>query len=184
MNPYIEALKKEYQDALQHYTQELGHIRTGHANPELLDGIMVNSYESMLPIKQVASITVPEPKMIVNQPWDKGILKEIEKAISNAKIGFSPVNDGNVIRLPMPPMTEENRRDLVKILNQKAEKARISIRQLRDKVKESILKAEKAKEIPEDEMYKYLKQLDEFTGEQTEKMNLLAAEKEKKIMQI
>lgn len=184
MNPYIDAKKSEFIAAIDHFKQELARIRTGHANPELVEGIVINAYDSLTPIKQLATITVPEPKTIMIQPWDKSVLKDIEKGIVQANLGFNPVNDGEVIRVPMPPLSEDNRKDLVKLIKEKAEKARISLRQVRDKVKDAITSDEKEKEITEDDRFKYLKQLDEYTTEQTNGVSDLAKKKEEKIMTV
>lgn len=184
MNPFIDQKKTSYSETITHFKQELTQIRTGHANPELLDSVKVSAYESMMPLNQVATITAPDQKTLMIAPWDKTVLKDIEKAIVDSNLGFSPVNDGEVIRIPMPPMTEENRKDLVKIIGKKAEQTRISLRQLRDKVKDAIQEAEKEKEITEDEKFKYLKQLDDFTSEKTKEVNQLAEDKEKQIMTI
>ena len=184
MNPYISNAQKEFQAPIEHLKLELKHIRSGQANPELVDGIKVMAYETETPISQLANISIPEPKLIVIQPWDKSILKDIEKAIIGSKLGFSPVNDGSVIRIPMPPMSEENRKDLVKLVNEKAEKARIALRQVRDKVKETILKSEKEKEITEDDKYTYLKQLDEHTQSQTSSIKAIVDKKTDQIMKI
>lgn len=184
MSPYIQAHQHEFITILDHCKRELSHIRSGQANPDLLDGIMVMAYETATPIKQLASITVPEPKMIMIQPWDKSILKDIEKGILAANLGFSVVNDGNVIRVPMPPMTEENRRDLVKLVKEKSEKFRVSIRQVREQIKENIIKAEKEKEISEDDKFMYLKELDKHTADQVDAVNKLAEAKSEQIMTI
>lgn len=184
MNIYITKFNNDFASVLDHYKQELNHIRTGQATPELVEGIMVSAYDTMTPINQLANITVPEPKQLLIQPWDKSIVKEVEKAIINANLGFSPVNEGEVIRLPMPPMTEENRKDLVKLVQGKLEKARISIRQLRDKVKEAIIKAEKDNEITEDDKFGHLKQLDEFTADKNKELKDLAEKKSQQILTI
>ena len=184
MNPYIQQHESEFRAAIDHFKKELSHLRTGQANPELVEGVFVNAYGTNTPLRQVASITVPEPKLLVVQPWDKGILKDIEKAITAANLGFSPVNDGNVIRLPMPPMTEENRKDLAKIVKEKAEKARVGIRQLREKVKDAIQDAEKAKQMSEDDKFKYLKDLDKWTSDQIEQINTAAESKTAQLMTV
>lgn len=184
MNPYITAHDKEFRAAIEHFKTELSHIRTGQANPELVEGVMVNAYGSMTPIKQLASITVPEPKLIVIQPWDKSVLKDIEKGIIAANLGFSTVNDGTVIRLPMPQMSEENRKDLVKVVKEKTEKARIGIRQLREKVKDTINTAEKDKKMSEDDKFKYLKDLEKYTGDQIQLINDASEAKAAQIMKI
>lgn len=184
MNPFIDQKKSEFSAVIEHFRSELSHIRTGQANPDLLDGIQVDSYETLVPLNQVASITVPEPKTIMIAPWDKSLLKAIEKAIVNANIGFSPMNDGEVIRIPMPPMTEENRKDLVKVVGKKAEASKITLRQIRDKVKDMINNAEKEKEIAEDEKFKYLKQLDDYTSAKNAEISKMADEKSTKIMTV
>lgn len=184
MNPYITAHESEFRAVVEHFKSELSHVRTGQANPELVDGVMVNAYGVNTPLKQLASVTVPEPKLLVVQPWDKSILKDIEKGIIVANLGFSPVNDGTVIRLPMPPMSEDNRKDLVKIVKEKAEKSRISIRQLREKVKITIQDAEKNKQMSEDDKFKYLKDLDGYTNKQIELINEAAEKKSAQIMTI
>lgn len=184
MNPYIDQKKTDFSEVIEHYRSELSHIRSGQANPELLDGIRIEAYESLMPLNQVATITVPDAKTIMVAPWDKSVLKDIEKAIVNANLGFTPVNDGEVIRVPMPPMTEENRKDLVKLIGKKAESSRVALRQLRDKVKESVLGAEKEKEITEDEKFKYLKQLDDYTKEREGEVNDLTKKKEQQIMTV
>jgi len=184
MNPYIDLNKEDFQVSVDHFKQELMHIRTGQANPELVEGITVNAYDTITPLNQLATITVPEPKTIMIQPWDKSILKDIEKAIVQSNLGYSPVTDGDVVRVPMPPLTEENRRDLVKLIKEKSEKARVSVRQVRDKIKDSILQAEKDKDISEDDRFKFLKQLDEYTSDQTKVINDLVKVKEEKLMSV
>ena len=184
MNPYIQEHITGYDQAMEHFKNELKHIRTGHASPELVEGIMVTAYDAQTPIQQLATITVPEPKTIQIQPWDKSILKEIEKAIVASNLGYSPVNDGSVVRVPMPPMSEENRKQLTKIVSQKTELARISLRQLRDKVKESVLNAEKDKQITEDDKFAYLKQLDEFNADKDKMLKELSQQKSDQIMKI
>jgi ribosome recycling factor len=184
MNPYIDAKSSEISNSIEHFKNELSHIRSGQANPDLLDGVVVDAYESTMPLNQVATITTPDSKTIMIAPWDKAVLKEIEKAIVNANLGFTPVNDGEVIRVPMPPMTEENRKDLVKLVSKKAESARVSLRQIRDKIKEEIIQAEKEKDLSEDEKFKYLKQLDDHIAEKTKEVTELADSKEQKILTV
>ena len=184
MNPYIDQKKSDFSEVIAHFQSELSHIRSGQANPELLDGVKVEAYESMMPLNQVATVTVPDAKTLMLAPWDKTVLKAIEKAIIQADLGLSPVNDGEVIRIPMPPMNEENRKDLVKIVGKRTEQSRVSIRQLRDKVKEMVLDAEKEKELSEDERFKYLKQLDEYTADLVKQLNAMAEVKEQQIMTV
>lgn len=182
MNPFIQKHADEFRGTVEHFKKDISHVRTGQANPELVDTVMINAYGTMTPLKQLASITVPEPKLIVVQPWDKTVLKDIEKGLTVANLGFSPVNDGNVIRLPMPPMSEENRKDLVKIVKEKAEKSRVSVRQIREKVKEVIQTADKEKQISEDDKFKYLRDLDKHTNEHVDLINQAAEKKSEQIM--
>jgi len=184
MNPYITTHSSEYESAIEHFRKELTQIRTGQANPELVEDIDVEAYDSHTPIQQLASITAPDTKTLVIQPWDKTILKNIEQAIIKADIGFSPVNDGDILRIPMPSMTEENRKHLVKLVNERSEDAKVGMRQIRDKVKHEIQEAEKAKEITEDDKFKFLKDLDKHTSEKVEKIAEMAKKKADQIMTV
>lgn len=159
-------------------------MRTGRANAAILDGVMVEAYGSHLPLKGAASITVPDPKTIMAEPWDKNLLKEVEKAILTANLGISPVNDGKAVRLNMPPMTEEFRKELLKVVNQELERARISLRQLRDRIRDKIFGEEKAKLIGEDQRFALQEKLEKMVKEQNDFLKNLAGEKEKEIMTI
>lgn len=184
MNIYIQQHNDKFQERISHFKEELAQIRTGQANAELVDGIKVEAYGTLTPIKQLATISIPEPKLIVIQPWDKSVLKEIEKAIVHANIGLNSSSDGEVVRVPMPPMTEENRKELVKIVGKRTEQSKIALRQLRDEVKEAIQKAETDKDISEDEKFKFLKELDEYTSSKSKELVDLADKKEEQIMKI
>lgn len=174
----------EFDRAIEHFQQDISTLKTGRANPALLDNVKVQAYGTLTPLNQVASISVPEARSIIISPWDKGVLKEIEKAIIEADLNISPVNEGDKIRLVIPQMTEESRRDIVKLLNQKAEHARITIRTTRDEVKERILAAEKNKEFGEDTRYQLIDELDTLTGKYNDQIKSLSAEKEQEIMTI
>ncbi len=184
MNEYIELHKEEFDHAIEHLKKEMSSLRTGRAKASIVEDVMVEAYGVKSPIKQMASISIPEAKTILIEPWDKNVIKEIEKAINEANIGIAPIADSKVIRLNIPPLTEENRKELVKILGQKVEQARISIRKVRDEAKEEILEAEKNKEMGEDERFAALEELDETTKEYNEKIKEMAEEKEKEIMTI
>jgi len=181
MSQIIDQHKEDYDKVIEHLKTEISCIKTGRATPLIVENIQVNCYDSKMPIPQLASISVPEPKNIVIKPWDKTIIKEIEKAIVNADIGLNPVNEGDQIRITLPALTEEDRITLVKLLHQKLEKSRIAIRGVRDKIKEIILKMEKDKEIGEDERYREQKELDEFTSEYNEKIKEIGERKEEEI---
>ena len=134
---------------------DLASVRAGRASVSLLDKVMVEYYGTPTPVNQVASVTVPEPRMIIIQPWEKNLLKDIERAIMKSDLGLNPNSDGSVIRLNLPQLTEERRKELVKTVHKKAEDARVSVRNLRRDANDAVKKAEKAKEITEDEAKRY-----------------------------
>lgn len=184
MNIYIETREEEFKKAIDFFTKEIKTLRTGRANPNILEGIMVTVYEAQTPLNGVASINVPDAQSITIAPWDKNVLKDIEKAIVDADLGLGVVNEGDKIRLTVPKMTEENRKELVKKLNEKSEQARITIRQVRDDIKQEIEKAEKDKEITEDEKFSFIKELDEAVAKQNDEVKQIRDDKEKDIMTI
>lgn len=184
MNEYIQKHQEEFDNALEHYKKELKEIRTGRANASMIEEVQVEAYETKQPLQQLASISIPDPHSISIEPWDKSILKEIETALNNTHLGLSVVNTGDRIIGKVPPMTEENRKDVVKILGQKTEDARISVRQVRDKVKEEIIAAEKEAVLTEDEKYKFLEQLDEHVKKINDTLAQLEKEKEEQVMSI
>jgi len=149
-----------------------------------LDSVLVESYGTKMNLKGVASIAVPDPKTITIEPWDKTMLKEIEKAILVSNIGLNPVNDGKMVRLVMPPMTEEFRKELLKVVNQKLEASRISLRQLRDKIRDEISEQEKSKLLSEDQRFALQEKLEKTMKEQNDFLKQLADEKEKEVMTI
>ena len=138
----------------------------------------------MTKLNQLANISVPDAKTLVVEPWDKTILKDVEKAIASSDTGLHPINDGKFLRISMPQVTEENRKELLKILGHKTEQARISVRKIRDSLKEAIVSAHKDGEISEDDKYTQLKKLDEFVGGYNEQIKTLAKDKEDEIMKI
>ena len=180
----LDEEKSEFEKSLQYLKNDLATIRTGRANPEMVENILVESYGTKTALKQLASITVPEARTILIQPWDKNIIKDIEKAIVNAQLGISPTAEGSNIRLTIPALTEESRREFVRVINNKAEKARVAIRQVRDRIKEGIVKEEKEKNITEDDKYDLIKDLDELTREYNEKIKELAKTKENEVMSL
>ncbi|MBU0531600.1 MAG: ribosome recycling factor [Candidatus Uhrbacteria bacterium] len=179
----IEA-KPKFAKAIDFLQGELASIRTGRANPALVEDIQVEAYGSMQPVKALGSINVPDSKSLVIEPWDKGVLKAIEKAIRDSDIGISPVVDSNVVRLNMPEMTEENRKDMVKRMKEKLEDTKVKMRGVREDTRGQILQLEKDKEIAEDEKYKLQEDLDKLTKEYTEKVDALGKAKEQEIMTV
>ena len=178
----IENYQADFDKAFENLKSELTTLRVGRANPAMVENILVEAYGSKTPLKQVASITVPEARTILIQPWDKNIGKDIEKAIIAANIGLSPVNEGAQIRLSIPQLTEENRLELVKSLGEKLEKTRIGLRQIRDRVKDEITKQEKNKEITQDDKYNLQKKLDELVKKFNDQIKVLGEKKEQEIM--
>lgn len=182
-NP-IESAKPEFQKALTHLEKELHAIRSGRANAAIVEEVKVEAYGSMMELKGLASISVPDAKTIQIEPWDKSVVKEIEKALIAANLGMAPNVAGTVIRLVMPQMTEENRRDTVKAVHQKGEQARIHIRGVREEVRDGILKSEKEKEIGEDERFRLMEDLDKVVADFNKKVDAIIEEKEQEVMTI
>jgi ribosome recycling factor len=180
----IDLAKPEFEQVLAHLDKELHNIRSGRANAALIEDVKVESYGSMMELKGLASISVPDAKTIQIEPWDKNVVKDIEKALIIADIGMTPNVAGTVIRLIMPPMNEENRRETVKVVNQKGEHAKIGLRSVRETIRESILAKEKNKEIGEDERFRLLEDLDKVVGEWNRKVDALVKEKEEEVMTI
>ena len=184
MNNFLESHKEDFAKAVEHLKGELSSLRTGRANASLVENILVEAYGVKTPIRGLANITVPDPKTLVIEPWDKSVIKDMEKAIQMANTGINPVNEGTKIRLSMPQMTEENRKDMIKILGQKLEQARISLRNVRETVKDEIAKAEKDKKIGEDEKFRFQAELEEFVKEKNEEVKVIGEKKEKELMTI
>lgn len=173
MQKSIEALKKDFAT-----------IRTGKANPAILNGITVEYYGSPMPINQIASVSAPEPQMILIKPYDKSILKAIEKAIQTSELGFNPQNDGDVVRIPIPALTEQTRKDLVKQAKKIAEENKVAIRNIRRDGMDQLKKLEKDSLISEDELKRRGDELQKVTDKYIETIDKTAAEKEKDIMSI
>ena len=173
MNKCLDALERDYKA-----------VRAGRANPAVLDRVTVDYYGTATPINQVAAISVPEPRMLMIQPWDASIIKEIEKAINTSEIGINPNNDGKVIRLVFPPLTEERRKELVKQIRKYAENGKVAIRNIRRDAMDAFKKMEKASEITEDDLKQMEKDLQKLTDESSKKIDELLARKEKELMEI
>lgn len=176
--------KQEFEQIIDHMKEQLTSIRSNRATPALVEQIPIDVYGSRTPLQQLASISIPEPKQILVEPWDKSITKEIEKSISNAKTGLSMLNEGNLIRLTLAPMTEESRKEIVKALHQRIEQGRVQIRRIRDKVKDEIVKGESSGEITEDDKYRLIDELDKTTREYTDTIDKMGKEKEEEILKI
>jgi ribosome recycling factor len=172
------------QKAIDSLKKDLLRIRTGRATPALLDGISVDYYGSPMPINQVANISVPDARMIVVQPWEKTMLKEIERAIQTSDLGLNPQNDGNLIRLPLPPLSEERRKDLFKNCKKIGEESKVGIRNIRRDSNEKLKKAEKDKEITQDDAKKAQDEIQKVTDKFIKTVDDLLVQKEKEIMEV
>ena len=164
--------------------RDLATLRAGRATPALLDKISVDYYGSSMPINQLANISVPEPRLLVIQPWDKKALSEIERAIMKSDLGLNPSSDGSLIRLAIPQLTEERRKDLVKVSKKKAEEGRVAIRNIRRDANEELKKKEKAGEITEDELHKSQDEVQKFTDKFIAEVENILAAKEVEIMDV
>lgn len=168
-------------DALQ---REFNLIRTGRARPSLLDNIKADYYGAMTPLNQMAKISVPEARLLLIQPWDKSILGVVEKAILKSDLGLVPNNDGEVIRISIPQLTEERRKELVRLAGKKTEEQRISVRNIRRDANETLKKMEKESVISEDDYHRALDKIQELTNEYIELVDTMQKEKEQEIMEV
>ncbi|MGI6452087.1 MAG: ribosome recycling factor [Syntrophomonadaceae bacterium] len=159
-------------------------MRAGRANPGMLDRITVEYYGSVTPLNQLANITVPEARLLVIQPWDKTLIPEIEKAIMKSDLGINPSNDGNVIRLAIPQLTEERRKELVKVVKKRAEEAKVAIRNIRRDSNDSLKQCEKEKTISEDESKKGTDEIQKLTDKYIKEVDKVLQSKEKEIMEV
>jgi ribosome recycling factor len=170
--------------SVEHFATELATIRTGRANPALIDRIMVPYYGTPTPLNQLAQISVPEPRLLVVQVYDKSQIGVVEKALRSGDQGLNPANDGQVIRVPIPPLTEERRREYVKLVRQKAEESRVAIRNVRRDELHRIDQMQKQGEVAEDESKRAHARLQKITEAQIEKIDALAARKESEVMEL
>jgi len=177
-------LKARMDKAVEDFRKELAAQRTGRANIHMLDTVQVDAYGSMMPLSQVGNISAPEPQLITIQTWDTSLTAAIEKAIRGADLGFNPHNDSKVIRIPVPPLTEERRKDMVKHLNKVLEEHRTAIRNIRRDGNDEIKKAMKDKKISEDEERASLENLQKITDDEIKKMEEMLKVKEKEVMQV
>jgi ribosome recycling factor len=176
--------ERRMQKAVEALKHDLGSIRTGRASSSLLERIQVDYYGTPMPINQVATVTVPEARLLVIQPWEKKMLTDIEKAIQKSDLGINPNNDGQVIRLAIPPMNEERRRDLVKTLHKKLDEHKVAVRNIRRDVHDKLRDREKKKEISEDELKRSTDRLQKLTDRFTDEMEKVGKAKEQEILEV
>ncbi len=180
----LKDARAHMQKALEATRREFASIRTGRANPALLEQIKVDYYGALTPVNQLATITVPEARLLVVAPWDKKMVKDVERAILKSELGLVPSSDGAVIRIPIPTLTEERRRDLVKVVRRHAEEGRVAVRNLRRDAKEMIETFEDDGEVSEDEAKRSLEELQKLTDEFIGAVDKALEAKEKEIMEL
>jgi ribosome recycling factor len=180
----LKDLEKKMRGSLEHFRKELSRLRTGRANLGIFEDIKVDYYGVATPVNQMAKIGVPDPSLITVQPYDASLLEAIDKAVKAAGLGLNPLNDGKVLKIPIPPLDEERRREIVKGVKKMLEDEKTALRNMRRETKEFIEELEKEKEISEDDKFKGLEELQKITDDFTKKTEEVAAAKEKEIMQV
>jgi ribosome recycling factor len=177
-------LKTRMEKAVEDFRKEMASQRTGRASVHMLDSVTVDAYGSQMPLNQLANVSAPEPQLITVQPWDVSQIGSIEKAIRSADLGLNPMNDGKLVRVPVPALTEERRRDMVKHLHKVLEEHRTAVRNIRRDGNDAIKKAMKDKKITEDEERGAMDQIQKLTDDEIKKMEEMAKAKEKEVMQL
>jgi len=177
-------MKEKMEKSIENLHHQFGTLRTGRASPSLLDKVVVDYYGNKTPISQVATLSVPDSRLILIQPWDINLLPAIEKAIMTSELGITPTNDGKVIRIAVPPLNEERRKELVKMARRMAEETRVGIRNARRDGNDELKKLEKAKEISEDEAKKYHARVQEGTDKNIAEVDTILQHKENDIMEV
>lgn len=180
----MKTAEEKMEKAVQALSRELSTVRAGRANPSLLDRVMVDYYGALTPLNQLATITVPEARLLVVQPFDKSSIGDVEKAIQKADLGLSPSNDGNVIRLALPQLTEERRKELVKVVKKYAEEGKVAIRNIRRDANDDLKKEEKEGTITEDDLRRATDEIQKVTDKYIAKIDEVANNKEKDIMEV
>ena len=182
--PVRQAFITHMDQALEHLRKDLSGLRTGRASVALLDGIRVDYYGTMTPLKQIANVSTPEARLITIQPWEPKLIKEIEKAISTSGLGVTPSNDGKVIRVPLPPLTEERRKELTKICKKHGEEAKVQIRGFRRDTNEELKKLQKDAKLTEDELRKAEQETQKLIEQYGQKIDDVIKKKEQEIMEV
>ena len=182
--PSIAEARAQMEKAVEAVRREFASVRTGKATPALLDTVRVDAYGSKLPLNQVGTVSAPEPRLLVVQPWDKSLIGEIEKAIQGAGLGLNPSNDGNVIRIPVPPLTEERRKEMVRVLHKMAEEGRVAVRHARQEANKEIKRRQQEHELSEDEARRQMDEIQKLTDEYVGRIDKLLEAKEREVMEV
>ncbi len=180
----VKETRARMEKALEAIRREFATVRTGKASPVLLEHVRVEAYGTTMPLEQLSTISAPEPRLLVVQPWDKSLIKDIEKAIQSADLGLNPSNDGNVIHVPIPPLNEERRQELVKMLHKMAEDGRVSVRNARRAANEKVKALMKSGELSEDEGRRQLDEIQKLTDDYIEKIAAALKAKEAEVMEV
>lgn len=176
--------RERMEKALETMRREFASVRTGKASPALLDTVRVEAYGSLMPVNQVGQVTAPEPRMLTIQPYDKTLIKAIERALRESDLGLNPANDGNLIRIPLPPLTEERRREYVKLLHRYAEEGRVAVRLARQHANDDVKKRQKDGELSEDEVRREQDQVQKLTDEYVHRVDDLLKKKEAEVLEV
>lgn len=184
MHPKLDECKDRMHKAVVHLQDEFGSIRTGRATPALVDKLKVDYYGSEVPLQQLAGFSVPEARVLVISPYDKGAMKAIEKAIQASDLGINPSNDGTVIRLTFPELTQERRKDLVKVVKQRSEEGRVAVRNIRRHVRQDLEALERDGELSRDELDRIEKELEKLTHDVIAEIDTLLGHKEKELLEV
>lgn len=180
----INEAKQHMEKAVEAMRREFLGVRTGKASPALLDTVRVDAYGSKMAIKDVATVNAPEPRLLIVQPWDKSLMSAIEKAIQTAELGLNPANDGNVIRVPIPALTEERRRDMVKQLHKLAEEGKVAIRHARQEANKELKRKQSAHEVSEDDAHRQMDEVQKMTDTYIHKIDELVKAKEQEVLEV
>jgi len=184
MQEFKKKANEKMNNAVEAFKRDLATFRTGRASLSILDNIRVDYYGSLVPLNQVATLGIPEPRTITIQPWEQKMVGEIERAIMKSDLGLTPINDGKTIKINIPPLTEERRKQLVKVVRKRAEEARVAVRNIRRDIIEEIKKAEKDKKLSEDDSRKIQDEIQKITNSFIEKIDKILEQKEKEIMEV
>ena len=182
--PSLQEAKRRMENAIEALRREFSSVRTGKATPALLDTVRVDAYGSLVPLNQVATVSAPEPRLLVVQPWDRGMIGPVEKALQTSDLGLNPSNDGKVIRVPIPALTEERRRDYVRLLHKMAEEGRVAVRQARKDANDDIKKRQKAGDRSEDEARREQDEVQKLTDRYIAQMEEVLKHKEAEVLEV
>jgi ribosome recycling factor len=182
--PSLQNARQRMEGAIEALRREFAGVRTGKASPALLDSIRVEAYGSHVPLNQVGTVAAPEPRMLTVQPWDKGLMKDIERALRESELGLNPSNDGNLIRIPIPPLTEERRKEYVRLLHKIAEEARVAVRHVRKDANDEVKHRQKDEHLSEDDVRREQGEVQKLTDQYIARVDELLKHKEAEVMEV